>query len=101
MEQNSRRFGAQLSAENIGSSRAAGHGVCIMSIAEVRRLPLAEKLQIMEAIWEDLCAQAELAPVPQWHKDLLDERRKAVAEGREELLDWDSIKDSLPSRRKS
>ena len=75
--------------------------VCVMSIAEVKRLPFAEKVQIMEAIWEDLRAQAERVPVPQWHKDLLDERRQAVAEGREELVDWDSIKDSLPSRRKS
>jgi putative addiction module component (TIGR02574 family) len=72
-----------------------------MSIAEVRQLPLAEKLQIMEAIWEDLRAHAEQVPVPQWHRDLLDERRKAVEEGRERLLDWDSIKDSLPSRRKA
>jgi putative addiction module component (TIGR02574 family) len=72
-----------------------------MSIAEVKQLPLAEKLQIMEAIWEDLRARAEGVPVPQWHRDLLDERRKAVAEGREELLDWDAIKDSLPSRRKT
>ena len=72
-----------------------------MSIVEVRQLPLAEKIEIMEAIWEDLRAQAERVPVPQWHQDLLDERRKAVEEGREELLDWDSIKDSLPSRRKS
>jgi putative addiction module component (TIGR02574 family) len=71
----------------------------IMSIAEVKRLPLAEKLQIMEAIWEDLRAQAEGVPVPQWHRDLLDERRKAVEEGREELLDCDSVRDSLPSRR--
>jgi putative addiction module component (TIGR02574 family) len=70
-----------------------------MSIAELKRLPFAEKLQIMEAIWDDLRAHAEQVPVPQWHKDLLDERRKAVAEGREELLDWDSVKDSLPSRR--
>ena len=71
-----------------------------MSIAEVKQLPFAEKLQ-MEAIWEDLPAQAERVPVPQWHRDLRDERRKAVEEGREELLDWDSIKDSLPSRRRT
>ena len=72
-----------------------------MSIAEVKQLPFAEKLQIMEAIWEDLRAQAERVPVPEWHQELLDKRRKAVEQGREELLDWDSIKDSLPSRRKS
>lgn len=69
-----------------------------MSIAEIKQLPLAEKLQIMEAIWEDLRAQAEQVPVPAWHQKLLDERRKAVEEGREEVLDWDSIKDSLGSR---
>jgi len=72
-----------------------------MSITEVRQLPLAEKLQIMEAIWEDLRAQAEEVPVPAWHKELLDERRKAVEEGREEVLDWDSVKDALGSRRGS
>jgi putative addiction module component (TIGR02574 family) len=72
-----------------------------MSVAEVRQLPLAEKLQIMEAIWDDLRAQAEQVPVPAWHKELLDERRKAVEEGREEVLDWDAVKNSLGSRRKS
>lgn len=72
-----------------------------MSITEVRQLPLAEKLQIMEAIWEDLRARVEQVPVPAWHQELLDERRKAVAEGREEVLDWDSIKDSLGPRQKS
>jgi putative addiction module component (TIGR02574 family) len=87
-------------AKNVVSFGAAAYGDNIMSIAEVKQLPFAEKLQIMEAIWEDLRAQAERVPVPQWHRDLLDERRKAVEEGREELLDWDSIKDSLPSRRR-
>jgi putative addiction module component (TIGR02574 family) len=72
----------------------------VMSIAEVKQLPLAEKLRIMEALWEDLRAQAELVPVPEWHKELLDERRKAVEEGREEIFDWDAIKDSIGSRRK-
>ena len=71
-----------------------------MSVAEVRQLPLAEKLQIMEAIWEDLRSQAEQVPVPAWHKELLDERRKAVEEGREEVLDWDAVKNSLGARRK-
>src|SRR6476659_4927429 len=71
-----------------------------MSVAEVRQLPLAEKLQIMEAIWEDLRAQAEQVPVPDWHKELLNERRKAVEEGSEEVFDWDAVKNSLRSPRK-
>ena len=71
-----------------------------MTAEDIKALSVEQKLRIMEAIWEDLRAQAERVPVPEWHRDLLDERRKAVEEGREELLDWDSIKDSLPSRRK-
>ena len=63
-----------------------------MSIAEIHQLPLSEKLQIMEAIWEDLRARAEELPVPDWHKELLDARREAVVAGREPVLDWDDAK---------
>jgi putative addiction module component (TIGR02574 family) len=64
----------------------------LVSITEIQQLPLGEKLQIMEAIWEDLRLRAEQVEVPQWHKDLLDARRKAVNENREEILDWDAVK---------
>ena len=55
-----------------------------MTAEEIKALPIERKMEIMEAIWEDLRAQAERVPVPQWHRDLLDERRKAVEQGREE-----------------
>jgi putative addiction module component (TIGR02574 family) len=66
-----------------------------MSITEIHQLPLSEKLQIMEAIWEDLRAQAKDVPVPRWHEELLDARREAVAQGREQVLDWDDAKHAL------
>lgn len=69
-----------------------------MSIGEIQQLPLSEKLQIMEAIWEDLRVRATEVPVPQWHRDLLDERRTAVVENREEIFDWDEVKHSLGVR---
>ena len=69
-----------------------------MTVAEAHQLSLGEKIQIMEPIWEDLRSQAESVPVPEWHKNLLDARQQAVAEGREEILDWDTIKNSLNAR---
>ncbi len=66
-----------------------------MTSAEIHQLPLNEKLQIMEAMWEDLRSQVGGIPVPDWHKDLLDARQKAVTEGQENILDWDTVKDSL------
>ena len=65
-----------------------------MSIAEIHQLPLSEKLQIMEAIWEDLRAHAAELGVPEWHRELLATRQNAVAEGREQVLDWDDVKRS-------
>ncbi len=71
-----------------------------MSIAEIRQLPLHEKLQIMEALWDDLRSNADAVLTPDWHKQLLDARRKAVSEGRERVLEWDEIKDSLGKQRR-
>lgn len=71
-----------------------------MSIAEIRELPLNEKLQLMEALWEDLRSREEVVPVPEWHKELLDARRKAVEAGQEPVLDWDEVKHSLGTRPK-
>jgi putative addiction module component (TIGR02574 family) len=69
-----------------------------MNIAELKKLPLNEKLQIIEVLWEDLRNQEEAVPVPEWHKKMLDERLKAVEEGREEILEWDDIKHDLRAR---
>ena len=69
-----------------------------MSITEIRQRPLNEKLQLMEALWDDLRAHVEGLPVPQWHKELLDARRKALEEGKEEVLEWDDVKASLGRR---
>lgn len=65
-----------------------------MSISEIRQLPLNEKLQLMEALWDDLRRNADSVLIPDWHKNLLDARRLAVEEGREQILDWDSIKNT-------
>jgi putative addiction module component (TIGR02574 family) len=70
-----------------------------MTIAEISKLPLNEKIEIMEAIWEDLRSQAETVPVPDWHKDLLDARQKAVEEGREKVHEWNEVRKSLGANR--
>jgi putative addiction module component (TIGR02574 family) len=66
-----------------------------MGIAEIKKLPLNEKLQIMEALWDDLKHNAESLPATEWQMKLLDERQEAVERGEEKILEWDEIKDSL------
>jgi len=66
-----------------------------MSIADIRSLPLDEKFQIMEALWQDLREPIDDSPAPDWQKDLLDRRHEAVQSGAEQILDWDDVKKSI------
>ena len=65
-----------------------------MTIAEIKLLPVQQKFQIMEAIWEDFSERFDRMEIPQAHKELLDRRRARVESGEARLLDWDAVKSS-------
>ena len=56
-----------------------------------------EKLEAMEALWDDLCQHAAV-PVPQWHKDILDERQRLIDDGKAEFIDWETAKKQIKER---
>lgn len=67
------------------------------------KLPLAEmsveeKLSTLEMLWNDLCRHEESIPVPQWHRDLLDERSRLVARGKTKYSSWETAKKRISSR---
>ncbi|HEY8898991.1 MAG TPA: addiction module protein [Chthoniobacterales bacterium] len=64
----------------------------MIELAEIRQLPLREKLVVMEALWEGIVAQEDQLEVPQWHKDILDEREKLVQSGEAKFVDWEVAK---------
>jgi len=66
-----------------------------MTTEDVKALPIERKIQIMEAIWEDLRDRFERSEVSPEQKQLLDRRRAKVREGAARLLDWDSVKGTL------
>ncbi|MBE7504032.1 MAG: addiction module protein [Verrucomicrobiales bacterium] len=66
-----------------------------MTVEEVKKLPVAQKMQIMEAIWEDLRDRFEQAELPDSIKRLLDQRRARARDGSAVLLDWDSVKSGI------
>lgn len=62
------------------------------------KLTIDEKLQLMEQLWDDLSRHPENVPSPDWHGDVLDQRRRAIAEGRTSFEDWDEVKQRLRTR---
>ena len=67
----------------------------MIALEQIHQLPLHEKLLVMEAIWEDLSREEQALEVPQWHKELLDERERLLAEGKARFLDWEEAKGQI------
>ncbi len=68
------------------------------NVLELDRMTLEEKLRTMEALWEDLCRQEQAVAVPQWHKDLLDERERLVSQAKAHFIDWETAKKRIAEK---
>jgi len=55
-------------------------------------MTIADKLQAMEVIWDDLLRSAEQVPSPAWHGDVLHARELRVREGKACYADWAEAK---------
>lgn len=69
--------------------------VSMTLIEQIRQLPLREKLIAMEAIWDDISRAEAALDIPQWHKDLLDEREQLIAEGKTRFIAWEDAKKQI------
>jgi hypothetical protein len=58
-------------------------------------MSIADKLETMETLWEDLSRHAGDIVVPDWHYAVLADREAAVREGTESFIDWEAAKDQL------
>ena len=66
-----------------------------MTYAEILSLPAAERLQLLEAIWDSLIEMPEAIPVSDEIKDELDRRLEAYYRNPKTARPWDQIKDQL------
>lgn len=70
-----------------------------MQTAELVVLPLAERLQAMEALWDSLCRdQTQAHAVPTWHEEELNKRVAALDSGEEVAIPWEEAKERIRQR---
>lgn len=72
----------------------------IASTFPIETLSTADKLLLMERLWEDLSRRPADVPFPDWHGDILAERQAALREGRTSVVDWETAKERLRERLK-
>ena len=56
---------------------------------DLKQLSRSAKLELLNALWQDLSEDDEEIEWPAWHVELLEERRAALRDGVEEVLDFD------------
>ena len=66
-----------------------------MSIETVQQMSRSEKLKLMETLWEQLTQPEDAFESPAWHGQALKETEQRLAEGKEQVLDWETAKRQL------
>jgi Putative addiction module component len=68
------------------------------AVLEFETMTLQDKLRTMEALWDALCQREQDVPVPQWQKDILEERERAVAQGAGKFVEWETAKKEIVAK---
>jgi putative addiction module component (TIGR02574 family) len=62
------------------------------------KLSVAQKLNLMEALWADLSRDEKKLKSPAWHEAVLKDREEAYEAGKVALSDWDQAKKRIRKR---
>ena len=60
----------------------------------IENLSTAEKMELMEKLWDDLSSSPDYAP-PKWHGEELAQRKAAVKEGKVTYSKWAKAKEEI------
>ena len=69
-----------------------------MSASDIQQMPREEKLRLMESLWADLSRDEAELESPGWHATALAETQQRLANGQEQVLDWEQAKADLRKR---
>jgi putative addiction module component (TIGR02574 family) len=70
------------------------------SAADTLELPVAERLQLVEEIWDTIAVAPEALPLTDADKRLIDERLEACRRNPEAASSWEEVYARITSRRK-
>ena len=63
--------------------------------AELFALPLDQRLQLAEDLWDSIEADADALPVPEWQIEELERRAASFAAGKQQTCTWEQVKQML------
>jgi putative addiction module component (TIGR02574 family) len=67
---------------------------------EIKKLNLAEKILLVEDIWDQIAESNESMPISDWQKQELDQRLGAYQKGELKTFEWQAVHDNLRKKYK-
>ncbi len=63
-----------------------------MTITEISKMSVLERLQTMEALWDSLTHEAEEIKSPDWHGKILFERKEKIDASHADFISLEALK---------
>jgi putative addiction module component (TIGR02574 family) len=68
-----------------------------MTTLEIKKMSRIERLQAMEALWDSLIDEESELESPEWHRDILEERKRKIENGKAEFISIEKLRASRKS----
>ena len=65
--------------------------------SQIDRISVTKRLQAMDQLWDSLTRDSEEIPSPDWHQDLLADRKARAQSGEAKFLTLDQLRSYLRS----
>ena len=63
-----------------------------ITAADIAEMPVEDRIRLVEDIWDSIVELPEPVPVPEWHKQELDERLKAYHDDPAAGSPWSEVR---------
>ena len=63
-----------------------------MNTIEIKKMSVKERLQAMETLWDSLLDEESELESPQWHREILEERKRKIESGKAEFISLEKLK---------
>ncbi|MEW6378755.1 MAG: addiction module protein [bacterium] len=68
-----------------------------MNALEIKKMSRIERLQAIEALWDSLIDEESEVKSPEWHRDILEERKIKIETGKAEFISLEKLRASRKS----
>ncbi len=70
----------------------------VQTIPSIEEMTAIQKVELLEALRKDMGLKPDSFVSPDWHREYLEEREKAIADGTDSFIDLDDFEKDLRER---